>query len=383
MNSASDYLWLLWVGPLSLALTLGLGWWLRGLEQRQWRLSSRSSPQAYFRGLNHLLNEQHDQAIDAFIEAVQQDPDTSELHFALGNLFRRRGDYDRAVRVHEHLLRRADVKASERQRAQHGLAMDFLKAGLLDRAEEALRPLLDTPYATEARLALLSIYERGRDWSQALVTAQQLDGGERGSFKARMAHYHCELALEAQRKDPNAAIADALHAALHLDPNHVRSHLELAQLQHRLEQDDAALQTLNSCVERQPHALPLIAPIIVPWAEQNNHLKDAVLSLLEKQAPGQTSVDVTMALAILAPESAAQRMQAHLSSEPSLVIAAQSLQQVSDVLPPHVLETVARAASPMQRYRCAACGFEAHTYFWQCPGCQAWDSFPALRVEEL
>jgi tetratricopeptide (TPR) repeat protein len=112
-------------------------------------------PKAYFKGLNLLLNEQHDKAIDAFIEAVQQDPDTSDLHFALGNLFRRRGEYERAVRVHEHLLKRADLPPLDRERAQHALAQDFMKAGLFDRAEEAFKALDGTVFDTEARLALL------------------------------------------------------------------------------------------------------------------------------------------------------------------------------------------------------------------------------------
>ena len=130
-----DLSWIL----LGLPLAFILGWVASRMDLRQLRLENRQTPKAYFKGLNHLLNEQQDQAIDAFIEAVQHDPDTSELHFALGNLFRRRGEYDRAVRVHEHLLSRADLSQSDRQRAQHGLALDYLKAGLLDRAEEALR----------------------------------------------------------------------------------------------------------------------------------------------------------------------------------------------------------------------------------------------------
>jgi len=146
-----DLTWLLWGLPLAFAA----GWVASRLDLRQLRIQSRQTPKAYFRGLNHLLNEQQDQAIDAFIEAVQGDPDTAELHFALGNLFRRRGDYDRAVRVHEHLLARADVKGKDRERAQHALAMDFLKAGLLDRAETSLQKLLGTSYEGEALLALL------------------------------------------------------------------------------------------------------------------------------------------------------------------------------------------------------------------------------------
>jgi lipopolysaccharide biosynthesis regulator YciM len=159
-------------------------------------------PKAYFKGLNLLLNEQQDKAIDAFIEAVQNDPDTTELHFALGNLFRRRGEFERAVRVHQHLLGRADLGETERDRAQYALAQDFMKAGLFDRAEEAYRALLGTPFDTEARLALLNLYERSRDWHAAAEVAAALEHAGTGSFGQRIAHYWCELALEADADGP-------------------------------------------------------------------------------------------------------------------------------------------------------------------------------------
>ena len=127
--------WLLLAFPLAFLL----GWVASRLDLRQLKREDRASPQAYFKGLNLLLNEQQDKAIDAFIEAVQHDPDTSDLHFALGNLFRRRGEYERAIRVHQHLLARADLRQEEREKAQHALANDFMKAGLFDRAEEAFQ----------------------------------------------------------------------------------------------------------------------------------------------------------------------------------------------------------------------------------------------------
>ena len=147
------------------------------------------SPKAYFKGLNLLLNEQQDKAIDAFIEAVQRDPDTLDLHFALGNLFRRRGEYERAVRVHQHLLGRADLPQGERDRARHALAQDFMKAGLFDRAEEAFAGLEGTSFDTEARLALLNLHERSRDWRAAVDIAQKLERSGTGSFASRIAHY--------------------------------------------------------------------------------------------------------------------------------------------------------------------------------------------------
>src|SRR5215204_4406517 len=118
-----DLSWVL----LGLPIAFVLGWLASRFDLRQLRLENRQAPKAYFRGLNFLLNEQQDQAIDAFIEAVQNDPDTTELHFALGNLFRRRGEFERAVRVHEHLLGRADLKAADRARAQQALAHDYMK----------------------------------------------------------------------------------------------------------------------------------------------------------------------------------------------------------------------------------------------------------------
>src|SRR6218665_1408983 len=142
-----DLRWLLFVLPAA----FGIGWLASKLDTRQWKREQGDAPKAYFKGLNLLLNEQQDKAIDAFIEAVQNDPDTSELHFALGNLFRRRGEYERAVRVHEHLLGRADLAQTDRDRAQYALAQDFMKAGLFDRAEQSYQALDGSAFDTEAR----------------------------------------------------------------------------------------------------------------------------------------------------------------------------------------------------------------------------------------
>ena len=175
-----DISWLL----LSLPVAFILGWARLALRPAPDAPGEPAAPKAYFRGLNFLLNEQQDQAIDAFIEAVQNDPDTSELHFALGNLFRRRGEYERAVRVHQHLLSRGDLSQPDRHRAQHALALDYLSAGLLDRAEEALLKLEGTPFESEARLALLANYERSRDWGHAADIASSSTAPARAASAA-------------------------------------------------------------------------------------------------------------------------------------------------------------------------------------------------------
>src|SRR5690606_38993466 len=196
-----------------------LGWLASRVDLRQGRREERASPQAYFKGLNLLLNEQQDKAIDAFIEAAQADPDASDLHFALGSLFRRRGEYERAIRVHEHLLARGDLSREGRERAQYALAEDFLKAGLLDRAESTFKALEGTAFASDARLAVLNLHERSRDWRAALEVGRQLEAAGTGSFSQRIAHYWCELAQEAaargQDSEADRALAEARKAAPH------------------------------------------------------------------------------------------------------------------------------------------------------------------------
>ena len=376
---------------LGLPVAFVLGWLASRWDLRQVRADNRQAPKAYFKGLNFLLNEQQDKAIDAFIEAVQNDPDTSELHFALGNLFRRRGEYNRAVRVHEHLLSRADLSRPDRDRAQHALAQDFLKAGLLDRAEESLHRLEGTQYEAEARLALLAIYERSRDWVQAASIARKMQAAEQGDFSARLAHYLCEDAQAQIAHGQFDAAQQQLLQAIETAPKAARPRLEMAQLQHRQQQSAEALKTLETLAQQSPASLPLAASLLVEVADATGEVA-AVQELLAKhyaQAPSLDLLEAQVALDKKSGNSEAPgraRFVQHLEHEPSLVAAAQWLQGETLAEEQHhaaVQKALDHAAKPLTRYRCAACGFEARTHFWHCPGCQSWDSYPARRVEEL
>ncbi|MBQ0961248.1 tetratricopeptide repeat protein, partial [Ideonella sp. 4Y11] len=225
-----DLSWLL----LGLPLAFGLGWLASRIDLRQWKRAQSDSPRAYYQGLNLLLNEQQDKAIDAFIEAVQHDPDTTELHFALGSLFRRRGEFERAVRVHQHLLNRGDLATSDRDRVQHELAQDFMKAGLFDRAEQAYQALQGTPFDTDARLALLGLYERSREWEHAAETAAALEKLGTGAFGTRIAHHWCERALELDGRGQPDQAAAALATARAAAPNAPRPLLLAGQRALRL-----------------------------------------------------------------------------------------------------------------------------------------------------
>lgn len=387
-----DLQWLL----IGLPVAFVLGWLASRMDQRQWRRDRRDGPRAYFEGLNLLLNEQQDKAIDAFIEAVQLEPDTTELHFALGNLFRRRGEFERSVRVHQHLLSRADLKPADRDRAQHALAQDFAKAGLFDRAEAAWQALRETPYDLEARLALLSLYERSRDWTQAVATATELERRGDGSFATRIAHYRCEQALEAdaegRREDATQALDEARRAA----PDAPRPLLLAGQRAWQGGDAAAALVAWDALRVRDAALFALVAEDYARAAEAIGHGPQGLAALADAYAR-EPRLETLRALDRLDPHPALEgppatsaeavgRRLDHLERQPSLGAAAEALKIDSaawrDDTRQRLQAAVQRAAAPLQRYRCAACGFEAHHYFWQCPGCQGWDTYPPRPLEQ-
>ena len=200
--------WLLGLLPLF----FGFGWMAARIDIRQIVKESRALPRSYFRGLNFLLNEQPDKAIEAFIEVVKVDPETVELHFALGSLFRRRGEYDRAIRMHQHLLDRADLGAEQKTAALAELGQDYLKAGILDRAEEVFTRLKGTGLDATANRHLLEIYELEKDWSRAIEMTKRVETNPRA-----LAQYQCEIAASEAAQSRPAAARQRLESALDRD----------------------------------------------------------------------------------------------------------------------------------------------------------------------
>ena len=384
-----DLQWLL----IGLPVAFALGWMASRFDLKQLKREREDAPRAYFKGLNLLLNEQQDKAIDAFIEAVQNDPDTTELHFALGNLFRRRGEFERAVRVHQHLLGRSDLKAGDRDRAQRALAQDYMKAGLFDRAEAAWQVLEGSSFDGEARLALLSLYERSRDWQRAAEVARQLEAAGTGSFASRIAHYECELAEAADAAGLPLEAEAALQLARLAAPKAPRPALLSGHRLLRAGEAAGAVQAWDTLRQLNPAAFLLVAPDYARAALAASAAGDAKASNTAHAALTATleqlpALELVQALEVLeAPDDPARlpRLLAFLKQQPNLSGAQRLL-----ALPPEALTAEAwellraaikRSAGPMQRYRCAACGFEAQHYFWQCPGCLSWDSYPTQKLD--
>ena len=294
------------------------------------------------------------------------------------------------MRVHEHLLSRADLSRADRDRAQHALALDFLKAGLLDRAEDALRRLEGTPFEAQARVALLAIYERSRDWPQALAITQKMQDAHQGDFSARQAHFLCEQALSKSAQGDLSGAHELFDQAVKTAPHAARARIELARLAQRKGDSREALNILLALADASPTALPLAAALLVEVGTAAGE-SAKVLQLLTQRYEQMPSLDLLEGIVSLdsalghTAESRAWYVK-HLEHEPSLVAAAKWLATEKlehEEFHPQVQRALDQAAKPLTRYRCAACGFEARQHFWQCPGCQTWDSYPTRRVEEL
>ena len=380
--------WLLVLIPVF----FGLGWIASRIDLRQLRTENRSAPKAYFKGLNYLLNEQQDQAVDAFIEAIQKDPDTTELHFAVGNLFRRRGEYERAVRVHRHLLSRSDLSSSDHDRAQYDLALDFLRAGLLDHAETALHVLENSPtQANKANAQLLGIYERTREWQNAEQTAQAVEAATQQDLSKKRAHFWCELAATALQQQRTDEAKAWLEKAAQIAPHAARPRIKLAELARAQGDHSSAYAQLQQTLQDIPAFAPLVAASYANAAVAVNQQAQAAATLqaLHDKSP---SIDLIEALVWLDQQAetpaatSSQRYTEYLQKHPSLIAAARWLDREKLQDTPEQT-TVGRALQtairPLARYRCAACGFEAQQHYWHCPGCQSWDSYPPRRIEEL
>lgn len=379
---------------LGIPIFFGLGWIAARIDIKQLISESRSLPRGYFKGLNFLLNEQPDKAIDAFIEIVKLDPETVELHFALGNLFRRRGETERAIRVHQNLLARPDLPYEHQVHAQYELGQDYLKAGLLDRAEEAFNKLVDTQYGAQARRALLEIYQREKEWPRAIDAAHALQESGAGARQKEIAQFYCELAQdELVHTHPNAALA-MLEKALAADRKNVRATLLIGDVFMAKGDTEAALLAWRR-VEHQsvPH-IALVAQRLMDGYRAVGRPQEGV-NLLKTYLAEASSIDLLevvfkAVIELDGVDAANQLISDELRRTPTLLgldklLEARLMHAAPEVRPELSLvkNLVHGYAQKLARYQCSHCGFKARQFYWQCPGCSQWETYPPRRTEEL
>ncbi|MEW5769720.1 MAG: lipopolysaccharide assembly protein LapB [Pseudomonadota bacterium] len=372
-----------------------LGWSAARVDIRHVMQESRAVPRSYFKGLNYLLNEQPDKAIEAFLEVAKMDPDTLELHFALGALFRRRGELDRAIRIHQNLVDRADLSQDQRMKALYELGVDFLKAGLLDRAETVLRRLETGVHALDALRNILDIQILTKDWPQAIQTAARLEKMGCPALNADVAHFHCELASAALLKGDEASARENLEAALRQNHRAARAWIMLGDLAAQVGRDEEAIADWRRIEELNPPFLPIVAERLLKAYTRLGRVEEGE-SLLRAYQERRPSPDLLHLLFQSVAErqgwQAARQLAAEeLKRHPSLRALDDYLTASNATLPPEAADgrvenqlaqdLVHRQVSRDAHYLCGNCGFKSRQFFWQCPACARWESIGPERGE--
>ena len=384
-----EYWWL-----LGFPLFFGFGWIAARIDIKHLLSESRQLPKSYFKGLNFLLNEQPDKAIEAFIEVVKVDKETVELHFALGSLFRRRGETERAIRMHRNLLERSDLADEQRVHALFELGQDYLKAGLLDRAEEVFADLRDGIHRGEALKFLLDIYQQEKDWVKAIEVAQLLEKDTSRSWQKEIANYHCEQALfDVTHSRPEDALRH-LEDARAANRKCVRASLQAGDIYAASGDHEAAIEAWKSIEQQQPAYLSLCAQRLLDSHEVLGRREEG-LTLLKGYLAGYPSLDLLdvcfqSTLAMQGPEAAYRLVKEELRRNPTLLGLDKLLEAQIAVVPADrrpdlelVRNLVHNHTRRLARYQCESCGFKARQFYWHCPACGGWETYPPKRTEEF
>lgn len=379
---------------LSIPVFFGLGWLAARIDIKHLLSESRSLPEGYFKGLNFLLNEQPDKAIDTFIEIVKLDPETADLHFALGSLFCRRGEIERAIRVHQNLLSRPDLSRDRQEHALYELGQDFLRAGLLDRAEETFNRLIETNYGVQARRSLLEIYQRVKEWQRAIDAAYGLQESGAGGRQREISQFYCEMAHEELVKPQPEAALRLLDKAISVNRMNVRASILTGDAWLASGDTERALLAWRQIERQSLQHVVLVAQRIMDGYHAVGRPQEG-FNLLKSWLAEASSIDLLEVMfknlvELEGGDSAYQLVRDELWRTPTLLgldklLEARLLIARSDSLPElaMVKDLVHGYALKLARYQCGQCGFKARQFYWQCPGCNRWETYSPRRTEEL
>lgn len=373
---------------LALPLAALLGWLVgrRGARSGGGTGSGGGMRADYYRGLNFLLEEQPDKAIEVFIRMVEVDSDTVETHFALGSLFRRRGEVDRAIRIHQNLIARPNLDRNQRHQALFALAEDYMRAGLLDRAESLYLELTDVrDYMGPALSRLISIYEQQKDWEQAILMARKLELASGEAQNERAAQYYCELAEGRLTRHDLRQAKRYLKRAEMFDRRNVRAAMLRARLTEQEGNPRGAIRSLRRALETDVSLALEILPALHDLFRQTGQPEGFSLVLEDLKRSSEDSVSQIALAAIVDPEiadpAAEDCIAQYLRSAPGLDGFTELVELLTGHPPEgsragmqslrHALQRFLEAAP---KYRCHQCGFTARHLVWQCPSCKSWNT---------
>ncbi|GGK74271.1 lipopolysaccharide assembly protein LapB [Amphritea balenae] len=382
----------LFVIPLTIAV--GAGWLLGRIQKNNKPTAQQVLHKEYFTGLDYLLSEKTDQAIDSFIRALEINSDTIPAHIALAKLFRKKGDVERAIQIHQNLLARSDLSRNDFLRIQMALAKDYFAVGLFDRAENLLLEIIaqrpDAQTRKKVLTLLTKLYEKEREWEQALQVAGQLPGSDTLGMEVELGHYCCELAEAYITQHSYRKARDKLNSALAYDKNSVRASLLLADIEMASSGWKAAIKALKRISVQDPLFLPeAVGRLETCYRQlkQDNEFEQLMRQWLVKTP--STSIMLALAGRILERQGAyvaGAFITDELKKRPSV----KGFNQLIDLYIEHAsnganeslvvlrgLTGQLELSKPV--YQCNRCGFSAKSLNWQCPTCQSWGTTKPIQ----
>jgi lipopolysaccharide biosynthesis regulator YciM len=372
--------------PLLLPAAAWSGWWLRSRHYAE-RDNNASNvlSREYVVGLNYLLNEQADKAVDVFIKLLEVDSDTVETHLALGSLFRRRGEVDRAIRIHQNLIARPQLSLLQRKESLMALGQDYMSAGFFDRAERIFLEVVELGgmRETSSLNGLLAIYQQEKAWEKALDVIKKLEVSTGDSMHMQAAHYYCEIADQAIKNNEYDKAVHAIKQAFVIDRQSVRASLMLANIEIKNRRYKQAIRALKSVPDQDACFLnEIIEPLVYCYREIDamdecidylehiliEHPRASIIFVIAEYLSREKSVDfaidfVSVQLSRYPSIRGLNRLiYWHLESAHGKV---RDKLQMLYAITSNLLEN-----KPI--YRCGHCGFSGKLLHWHCPSCKQW-----------
>ena len=349
--------------------------------------SSKSYANQCIQGLNYLLSEQSDKAIQLLVEMVDIDEDTVETHLVLGSLFRRRGEVDRAIRIHQNVIARPSLSVEQRNAAMLQLGIDYLKSGLLDRAESILLQLADSGSGNpEVYRYLRNLYEQEKEWETAVKMAKLLQKSCKVPQHSRIAHYYCELVEQCVRSKKMDLANSTVKRALASDPECIRAHIQAGDISAAQENGKAAIKHFRVALEKDRNFSPIVLKHLHDLFRKKDLLPQFPAFVHEyadyRHDAAARFFLIKTHLALGDTEEVDELLHEELSrEEASPYIIKSYLEKMRDTTKGEIqasFEALGRVLdsrlSSNMACHCTHCGFESNTVFWQCPGCQSWGS---------
>lgn len=375
-----------------LLVLIAIGAWAFGqFLDRDAALPTRISAD-YIRGLNLVLSQKTDEALELFIQMAKVDEDTLETHFALGYLFRRRGEFERAIRVHENLLKRENLNDMQHDQAIFSLAEDFLGAGLLDRAEELFDQIRESE--THSRIALeklVYIYEREAEWGKAIDTHRRLEmlSGEK---TPHVAHYYCELAERALAEGDIAKAREYLQSTVRSPSGALRGTLIRARIARGEERFREAAALYQQVIEQDRGFISEVLPDLLACFEQDGRQEEfeSFIETLSEDAAANREIAYAAVLHDLTRSPALAASVAAFVAENEVLSRLIDVAAVQSNEPGQRAAAIERIAEGLRmlalstaRYRCGNCGYGTQRFIWHCPSCKLWETVRPVQRFQL